>query len=93
MKQGHEIGDFKKDIQAMVGRNGELQTAASNRLKLVVYKHAKVHELWNNQVLKAQVVVQQSNATVEHAKTVAEFAKAALESAKEKKQEKKRLAS
>ena len=56
-------------------------------------KHAKVHELWNNQVLKAQVVVQQSNAAVEHAKTVAEFAKAAQELAREKKQEKKRLAS
>ena len=32
------------DIQAMVGRNGQLQTTACNRLKLVIYKHAKVHD-------------------------------------------------
>ena len=52
------------DIQAMVGRNGELQTAACNRLKLVACKGTRT---LGQTSPEGSSVVQQSNAAAEHA--------------------------
>ena len=59
-----KINFFKMDIQAMVGRNGELQTAACNRLKLVARKGSRT---LGQTSPEGSSVVQQSNAAAEHA--------------------------
>ena len=48
------------DIQAMVGRNGELQTAACNRLKLIARKGTRT---LGQTSPEGSSVVQQSNAS------------------------------
>lgn len=60
VQQGHAIGDFKMDLPQILQDIEEKQSAACKLHKSVVSKHEKVHKHWQNQMMIADVAVEEA---------------------------------